>query len=150
MPRSGLLAIRFLAVSATHSTAQFALYDQVMWQKYGLAKMAGGGFDRNSLIEERPAAAADPANYEDPAGVFSGENNSIPALQRRGVVFLSCHNAIWEHATKLHKSDANPDNAAVDTIAAELTNHLIPGVVLTPGVVATLPELQKAGFHYAR
>jgi len=140
----------FLVVSETHGTAQFALYDEAMWEKYGLAKLAGAGFDRNSLIDERPAASADPANYEDPAGVFSGENNSIPALQRRGVVFMACHNAIWEHAVKLHKSGATPDNATVDTIAAELSNHLIPGVVLTPGAVATLPELQKAGFQYAR
>ncbi|HEV7216393.1 MAG TPA: transcriptional initiation protein Tat, partial [Chloroflexota bacterium] len=30
----------------------------------------------------------------------------------------------------------------------ELTNHLVDGVVLTPGIVATLLELQRAGFHY--
>jgi len=33
--------------------------------------------------------------------------------------------------------------------AVELTNHLIDGVVLTPGIVATIPELQQVGFHYA-
>jgi intracellular sulfur oxidation DsrE/DsrF family protein len=33
-------------------------------------------------------------------------------------------------------------------MAAELTNHLVDGVVLTPGIVATLLELQQAGFHY--
>jgi intracellular sulfur oxidation DsrE/DsrF family protein len=140
----------FLVVSATHGTAQFALYDQATWDKFALAKLAGSGFDKNSLIIERSAASAHPANYEDPAGVFSGENNSIPALQQRGVVFMSCHNAIWEHAVKLHNIGANPDAVTVDVIAAELTNHLIPGVVLTPGAVATLPELQQAGFHYAR
>jgi len=26
----------------------------------------------------------------------------------------------------------------------------IAGVVLTPGMVATIPELQQAGFHYAK
>jgi hypothetical protein len=31
-----------------------------------------------------------------------------------------------------------------------LTNHLIPGTVLTPGVVAALVELQRAGFAYNR
>jgi hypothetical protein len=30
-----------------------------------------------------------------------------------------------------------------------LTNHLIDGVVLTPGVAGTLAELQRAGFTYA-
>jgi hypothetical protein len=36
-----------------------------------------------------------------------------------------------------------------EALAAELTNHFIDGVVLTPGMVATSPELQRAGFHYA-
>ena len=140
----------FLVVSENHGSAQLALYDQAMWDKYGLAKLAGGNLVRNTLIEERPAASADPADYENPAGVFSPQNNSIPALQRRGVVFMSCHNAIWEQATRLHAAGANPDKLDVPGIAAELTNHLIPGVILTPGAVATLPELQRAGFAYAR
>lgn len=39
-------------------------------------------------------AASDAADYEKGDGVFSAKNNSIAALQRRGTVFLSCHNAI--------------------------------------------------------
>ena len=35
-------------------------------------------------------------------------------------------------------------------MTAELTNHLVDGVVLTPGIVGTLPELQLAGFAYAK
>lgn len=140
----------FLVVSATHGPAQLALYDQAMWDKYGLAKLAGKGFKTNTLLLERPAANADPQDYESPTGVYSAANNSIPALQKRGVVFLSCHNAIWEQATKLNQTGANPDKLPVDALAAELTNHLAPGVVLTPGAVATLPELQRAGFAYAR
>ncbi|HZI33785.1 MAG TPA: transcriptional initiation protein Tat, partial [Candidatus Binatia bacterium] len=36
-----------------------------------------------------------------------------------------------------------------EALAAELTNHLVPDVVLTPGAVATLLYFQEAGFHYA-
>jgi hypothetical protein len=50
---------------------------------------------------------------------------------------------------KLIASGKNPDRASHEAVAAELTNHLIDGVVLTPGIVATIPELQQAGFHYA-
>jgi intracellular sulfur oxidation DsrE/DsrF family protein len=71
-------------------------------------------------------------------------------LQRRGVVFMACHNAIWELAERLSAADQNPDHLPVDRIAAELSNHLIPDVVLTPGVVATLVNLQQAGFAYSR
>jgi intracellular sulfur oxidation DsrE/DsrF family protein len=140
----------FLIVSETHGTAQLALYDQEMWDKYRLSTLAGPDFARNTLILEQPGAAAAASDYEDPDGVYSAANNSIPALQRRGVVFMSCHNAIWEQAGRLHKIGQNPDGATVEVIAAELTNHLVPGVVLTPGAVATLPELQQAGFHYLR
>jgi hypothetical protein len=139
----------FLAVSVTHGTAQLALYDQAVWDKYQLTRLAGDEFKTNTLINERKAAAADSANYEDPAGPFSGEDNSIPALMRRGVVFMSCHNAIWEHAAALIAFGINPDNLPHDALAAELTNHLVDGAVLIPGAAGTLPELQQVGFHYA-
>src|SRR5260370_31020777 len=77
----------FLAVSVTHGTAHLALYDQAMWDKYQLTGLAGEKFKTNTLIIEQKAAAADPANYEDPAGAFSSEENSIPPPMRRGVVF---------------------------------------------------------------
>jgi hypothetical protein len=63
---------------------------------------------------------------------------------------MACHNAIWEHAEKLARAEQNPDHLTLDAIAAELTNHLIPDVVLTPGIVATLVTLQQSGFAYAR
>jgi intracellular sulfur oxidation DsrE/DsrF family protein len=139
----------FLAVSVTHGTAHLALYDQAMWDKYQLARLAGEKFKTNTLIIEQKAAAADPANYEDPAGVFSSEDNSIPALMRRGVVFMCCHNAIWEQAAALIKAGVNPDRLSHAALAAELTNHLVDGVVLIPGAGGTMLELQQAGFHYA-
>ena len=139
----------FLAVSVTHGTAHLALYDQSIWDKYQLTRLAGDKFKTNTLMIEQKAAAADPANYEDQAGPFSAEDNSIPALMRRGVVFMCCHNAIWEQAAALIKADVNPDKLSHSALAAELTNHLVDGVVLIPGAVGTLPELQQAGFHYA-
>jgi hypothetical protein len=139
----------FLAVSATHGTANMALFEPVMWEKYQLAKLTGGAFQSNTLVAEQRGAAADPKDYENPEGAFSPHDNSIPALQRRGAVFLACHNAIWELAEKLIAAGVNPDELSHDALAAELTNHLIAGVVLTPGMVGTLPELQRAGFDYA-
>jgi intracellular sulfur oxidation DsrE/DsrF family protein len=68
---------------------------------------------------------------------------------RRGVVFMSCHNAIWEQAAALIKIGINPDKLSHAALAAELTNHLVDGVVLIPGAGGTLFELQQVGFHYA-
>ena len=138
----------FLAVSATHGTAYLALLDQAMWDKYDLAALAGGKFKTNTLATPK-RAATDFAQSEDPKSVFGSDGDDIPALQERGVVFLGCHNAIWEVTGRLIASDRNPDHASQEAVAAELTNHLIDGVVLTPGIVATIPELQQVGFHYA-
>ena len=139
----------FLCVSATHGSAQLALYDQATWDKYQLTKLAGDKLRTNTLIAER-GALSDSKNYEDPKGVFSSGDNSIPLLMRRGVVFLSCHNAIWEQAGKLIEKGINPDKLSQEALTADLTNHLIEGVVLTPGAVGTIPELQQVGFHYAK
>jgi hypothetical protein len=140
----------FLCVSATHGAAHLALYDDAMWDKYGLAKIAGGSVTRNSFVALSLAAAVDPKDYENPEGAFSDKANGIQALQQRGAVFLACHNAIWELAGRLIESGINPDKSNTGELCAELTNHLIPDVILTPGAVATLAELSRAGFAYVR
>jgi hypothetical protein len=63
---------------------------------------------------------------------------------------MACHNAIWELAERLVGAEQNPDRLTIDTIAAELTNHLIADVVLTPGIVGMLVNLQQSGFAYSR
>jgi len=138
----------FLEVSATHGSAQLALYDEEIWDKYQLATIAGGSYKTNTLAEVKDVPNG-LAAHEDPNSGFGPAGNTIPALQRRGVVFLACHNAIWEHSVKLLQQGLNPDRLSHPAIAAELTNHLIEGVVLTPGISGTIPKLQQAGFHYA-
>jgi hypothetical protein len=140
----------FLCVSATHGTAHLALYDQDAWDKYTLAASAGTRITRNTFISAPPAAEHDPADFQSATGAFSPGGDSITVLQRRGVVFMACHNAIFELAQRLSAAGKNPDHLPVNGIAADLTNHLIPDVILTPGAVATLVPLQQAGFAYAR
>ncbi len=139
----------FLVVSATHGTALLALLKLAIWEKYQLARLTGGKFQTNTLIADQSGAGADPKDYENPQGVYSAHDNSIPALQRRGVVFLACHNAIWEFAETLITAEVNPDKFSHEALAAELSNGLVAGVVLTPGIVGTLAELQGSGFSYA-
>lgn len=139
----------FLIASATHGTAHLALFDQGVWDKYALSKMTNGKMNSNTLIEgSMPEAKGE--DYQDVKGPDSSAGNNIPTLMRRGVVFIACHNAIWELAAKLIASGSNPDHLPQDQLAAELTNHLVPDVVLSPGAVGTIPELQHAGFHYIK
>ncbi len=140
----------FLCVSATHGSAQLALYDDAIWEKYGLAKLAGAGVTKNSLVAAKPASSVDPTDFQNEKGAFSSAANSIQGLQRRGAVFLACHNAAWELSERLIAGGTNPDKLATGAMCAELTNHLIPGVIMTPGAVGTLVELATAGFSYAR
>ena len=141
----------FLAVSATHGTCHLALWDSYIWGKYDLSAMIGGKFKQNVFLDI-PAAmqGKTAADYNDPAGLFSPESNCIPLLMQRGVVFLACHNAIWEFSAALLAKGHNPDHLSHEQVAAELTNHLIPGAVLTPGIVATIPELEIAGYRYTK
>lgn len=139
----------FLMVSATHGSAHMALYDDYIWDKY-LAKFSGGKHSANTWVKEPPASKAIAANYNDAQGVFSPHDNSITVLQRRGVVFCACHNEVWELTMGLRKKGINPDKLSHETMAAEFTNHLIPGVVVTPGIVGTIPEFQLAGYQYIK
>jgi hypothetical protein len=140
----------FLCVSATHGPAHLALYDQHIWDKYQISKLTKDKYKENTFLNIPGAAHADPKNFEDESGVFAPEDNSIAVLQARGAVFLACHNAIFEVSHKLHKKGVNPDKLTVPQMVAEFTNHLIPGVILTPGIVGTLPELGFHGFQYAK
>jgi hypothetical protein len=140
----------FLCVSGTHGPAHLALYDQSMWDKYQLAKIAGGNISSNTFIVTGATASRDPTDIQSVDGPLSPKGNNIAILQRRGVVFLACHNAIWELANRLIASGQNPDHVSLDAMTADLTNHLIPDVVLTPGVVPTMVNLARAGFVYTR
>jgi hypothetical protein len=140
----------FLCVSGTHGPAHLALYDQSIWDKYQLAKIAGGNISSNTFIVAPSVASNEAGDIQSVDGPFSPKGNNIAVLQRRGVVFLACHNAIWELANRLVTSGQNPDHLSIDALTAELTNHLIPDVVLTPGVVPTMVNLARVGFIYTR
>ena len=140
----------FLCVSATHGTAHLALYDDYIWDKYQFAKLTQGKFETNTLAKLPRAAASDPLESQKADGLYSLDANSIPVLQRRGAVFIGCHNQVWEITASRLKAGINPDRVTHEAMAAEFTNHLIAGVVLSPGAIGTLPELLTRGFTYAK
>lgn len=76
--------------------------------------------------------------------------NFVPTLQKRGVIFLGRHNAIWELASALLKGGINPDRLSHEELAANLTSSLIAGVISTPGNEAIIGKLQESGFVYCR
>ena len=140
----------FLCVSATHGSAHLALYDDFIWDKYRFAQLTDGKFASNTLMRPPRGMQGDVRDVQKVDGPYSPAANAIPVLQRRGAVFVGCHNQVWEIAGRRIEAGVNPDRLSHEALAAELTNHLIPGVVLSPGAIGTLPEFQAAGFHYAK
>jgi intracellular sulfur oxidation DsrE/DsrF family protein len=137
----------FLAVAAVHGSAHLALFDHAAWQAYGLGRLAGGAASQNPFLEAKPGTAPSD-DIQDLAGYYGPANNNIWTLQRRGAVFVACHDSIHAIARGLReRAEAGP---SADAIAADLTNHLVPGAVLVPSVVAFLVELQRRGFTYAK
>jgi len=142
----------FLEVSATHGLAHLALFNDDAWSRYGLSQLAGPQFATNTLIREKPAVARsdDPQDVD---GFYGPLNNNIVSLQKRGAVFVACHDSIYAIARRLQSAAAPQSQLArmsTGIVAADLTNSLIPDCVLVPSVVAFLVELQKAGFTYVK
>ena len=71
-------------------------------------------------------------------------NASIEALQKRGVVFLVCNNALNFWIGQI-ASARGAERAAVD---AELRANLLPGVVVVPAMVIAIEKAQQAGVAY--
>ncbi|HLH77019.1 MAG TPA: hypothetical protein VKV28_09470 [Candidatus Binataceae bacterium] len=138
----------FLCVSGTHGTAHLALEDEAMWEKYRLGRLIPGGKVHDNALG-RPTPPTIAMEVEAADGIYSERGETVPVLQRRGVVFMCCHNIIWALSGRLIAMGSNPDHLSQPALAAELTNHLLPGVILTPGVAAAIMELQNAGFAYA-
>jgi intracellular sulfur oxidation DsrE/DsrF family protein len=138
----------FVAVAAVHGTAHLALFTQPMWDKYDLAASTGGKFARNELAVEKPGVSPSD-DRQNVSGFYGPTNNNIISLQRRGVVFVACHDSVHAIARGL-AAKAGAASADPDLIAADLTNNLVQGAVLVPSVVAFLVELQHAGYTYAK
>ncbi|ASW08553.1 thiosulfate dehydrogenase [Rhizobium sp. 11515TR] len=138
----------FLAVAAVHGSAHHTLFNQSMWDKYDLAEIAGAKSRRNDFIVEKAGATA-MDDHQDVDGFYGPANNNILSLQKRGAVFVACHDSIHAIARGIASRESN-SRLPADAVAADLTNNLIHGVILVPSVVAYLAELQDARFTYAK
>jgi len=114
-----------------------------MWVKYKLGSAlsltdstTSAPLVRNYFAHPQPG---------DPAGDGTPES-SIEALQRRGVVFALCNNALQRWSGRLEKQGMG---TAAD-IRADLTAHALPGVVIVPAAFIAMTKAHEHGFAYAR
>lgn len=80
-----------------------------------------------------------------PGGPVTREQ-SVDALQRRGVRFLICMNTIAGATRKL----AAAGLGTADEIHAALLAGLLPGVITVPAMVVALTQLQERGLKYTK
>jgi len=125
-------------------TTPLGLQD-AMWAKYRLGaalsltdSTTSAPLIRNYFAHPQPG---------DPVADGTPES-SMESLQRRGVVFLLCNNALKRWSGRLEKQGLGGGTAA--EIHADLTAHALPGVVIVPDVLVAMTKAHERGFSYAR
>ena len=79
------------------------------------------------------------------AGLVNAEQ-SVEALQKRGVRFVACRNALGATAARLSALGLGP----VEEVRAALLADLLPGVITVPAMVVALAQLQERGLTYVK
>lgn len=135
---------------APHGPAAALGYSDYLWDKYKLGDFFGikdaQGATTASNIWLKAKATVDPkADPDDPKSMY--QDASIEMLQKRGVVFMTCHTAVEEQSRNLVKEGAPAAGQSADDVAKDILTHLIPGAVVVPSMVATVAVLQHE-FNY--
>lgn len=76
---------------------------------------------------------------------FGFLDSAIEAVQARGALFILCNNALNFWISRLA---AAPGAAKPDVIRADLLAHLLPKVVVVPGMVVAINKAQERGVAY--
>lgn len=124
-------------VFGAHGSAIPMMFNDALWSKYGL----GAKYSIDELGTKTPAVR----------NIFAGAGAgntwyepSIAALQKRGVRFIACQQAIARVAKELAARDGR-DAAA---IKQELTAGLLPGITPVPAAIVAVNRAQEAGMSY--
>lgn len=125
-------------------TVPLGLQD-AMWAKYQLgAALTLTDATTNAPLVRNYFAHPQPG---DPVGDGTPES-SIESLQRRGVVFLLCNNALQRWSARLEKQGGGLGSAA--GIHDDLVAHALPGVTVVPAAFIAMTKAHEHGFAYAR
>ncbi len=131
-------------------------FDDVIWKKYALGEYTGlrnqNGQAYTTNVFNSPtesdghllAKAMDIPPLPMLGGAMVG--SGVAALQKRGVVFLMCNNALMAWTFELAARGKGEQPA----IEAELRAHLLPGVTVIPAMVIAIEKAQGAGIGYNR
>jgi intracellular sulfur oxidation DsrE/DsrF family protein len=147
----GYPAGQLTMVMALHGPSSAYNYSDYVWNKYKIGdafKLSDpAGKPVTSNVYLTPAKPVQPGGDPDNPQSFY-QDTSIQTLQRRGVVFLTCHTAAEEQSRALIKNGFAPSGATPSDVADDILTHLIPGTHVVPSMVATIAVLQQR-YRYA-
>jgi hypothetical protein len=126
---------------APNATTLFAFND-AMWAKYNMGAALKFNDHKTNQPATRNVWRTDPSIM----GLMVAPPASIEALQKRGALFLLCNNALNLWAGILAQAN-KADQAAV---LADLKANLLPGVIIVPGMVVAIQQIQDKGIAYNR
>lgn len=79
-----------------------------------------------------------------PAGGLVTPEQTVEALQRRGVLFLACRNTIASASKRLSAAGFGP----AEEVQRAMEGGLLPGVVLVPAMLIAFTQMQGKGISY--
>lgn len=139
-------------VAALHGPTNMLNFDDFIWNKYKIGawlKVNDPSTGQQAVKNPFYASKAGPDlkySSKDPDSRDSiYQDDSIQALQHRGVKFLSCHTATEEQVRGLIKHNNLTEQP--EQIVKEMLAHTIPGVLVVASMVAAIALLQADG-HY--
>jgi len=135
---------------APHGPSSAYTYSDYVWSKYKLGdffklKDADGNTIASNVFL-MPAKAVDASKDPDSEDSLY-QDTSIQSLQKRGVIFLTCHTAVEEQARALIKGGAAPSGMSPSDVADDILTHLIPDTHVVPSMMGTVMVLQQR-YHY--
>lgn len=128
-----------------HGQSASYCYTDYIWKKYNVGealklKDAQGKTVVSNVYLEPSHAISDSNDPNDPTSIF--QDTSIQTLQKRGVVFTTCHTAVEEQARMLVRGGFGPAGSTATDVANDILTHLIPGALVVPSMVGAIAVMQ--------
>jgi hypothetical protein len=135
---------------APHGASSAFTYSDYVWDKYKIGEFFKLKDDKGNAITSntflKPAKTLNSSKDPDDENSMY-QDTSIETLQKRGVVFLTCHTAVEEQSRGLIKAGNAPSGMSASDVADDILTHLIPGTHVVPSMMATIMVLQQH-YHY--
>lgn len=149
----GIADDQIKVVGALHGPANLLNYDDFIWNKYAIGTWlkvmdpaTGQPAVRNPFYASKAGAGLKYSSEDPDSRESLYQDNSMQALQHRGVKFLSCHTATEEQARALIAH--NNLSQQPEELVKEMLAHTVPDVLVVASMVAAIALLQIDG-HYS-